>query len=124
METAELQYQLGRPQRCLTTVHQMLDGFSPGDEPRRALWLEGLAYQAIDRPRDAVNSLAAAAQRGPADSELLFQLARAQSAAGQNREAADTARLALSTNGGHEGCRALLAQLQASGLDSGATIRR
>jgi tetratricopeptide (TPR) repeat protein len=122
LEVAELQYQLGRPQRALTTVQCLLDSYPQGEEPRRALWLEGLAYGAVDRPHDAVASLAAASTRGPAQPELLYQLARAQSAAGDASGAAVTARQALAADGGHEASRALLAQLEHTGGEE--TVRR
>lgn len=122
LEVAELQYQLGRPQRALATVQCLLDAYTPGEEPRRALWLQGLAYQAIDRRQDAAASLYAASTRGPADPELLFQLAQAQSAAGDPAAAALTARQAA--DAGHEGSRLLLAQLQANDASQQGTIRR
>ena len=55
------------------------------------LWLEGLAYAAVNRPEDAVDALYAASTRGAAEPELLYQLARAQQAAGQTADAAATA---------------------------------
>lgn len=111
LESAELQYQLGRPERCLTTLHRLLDIYSPGDEPRRALWLEGLAFQAIDRPSDAVASLYAASQRGDSQPDLLYQLAVAQQAMGDLASARATAREALSAQATHEPSQLLLAQL-------------
>lgn len=122
LEVAELQYQLGRPQRALASVQYLLDAYAPGDEPRRALWLQGLAYQAIERRQDAVASLYAASTHGPADPELLFQLARAQSAAGDPASAAISARQAA--DAGHEGGRLFLAQLQADGNAGQDTILR
>ena len=124
VETAELQYQLGRPHRCLTTVHQLLDAYPPGEEPRRALWLEGLAFGAVDRREDAVRSLAAASRQGAPDPDLLYQLARAQHAAGHPGEAAEAARQALAASGGHEASRALLAQLESADPAGGGVIRR
>jgi tetratricopeptide (TPR) repeat protein len=122
LDVAELEYQLGRPQRSLTTLQNMLENYPPGEEPRRALWLEGLAYSAVNRPLDAVDALAAASRRGAPEPELLFQLARAQNAAGQSAAAALTARQAA--DAGHEGSRTLLAQLQAAGAADGGTILR
>jgi hypothetical protein len=123
LEVAELQYQLSRPQRALATVQYLLDAYTPGEEPRRALWLQGLAFEAIDRRQDAVTSLYAASTHGPAEPELLYQLARAQNAAGDPAAAAITARQAA--DAGHEGGRLLLAQLQQAGGDgSTAPLRR
>ncbi len=122
LEAAEVQYQLGRPQRCLTTLQNLLQSYPPGEEPRRALWLAGLAYTAVDRPHDAVEALYAASTRGGPEPELLFQLARAQSAVGQVAEATATAQQAA--DAGHEGSRTFLAQLHAEGPSGGGTILR
>jgi len=125
LTAAELQYGMGRPQRCLTTLHQLLDVYAPGEEPQRALWLEGLAYQAVDRPQDAVESLYAASLRGAPQADLLYQLAVAEQAAGQVAAAASTVRQALAVDTTHQPSQVLLAQLQ--GVDSpggGEVIRR
>jgi tetratricopeptide (TPR) repeat protein len=113
MAEAELQFQLGRPQRCLTTLHHLLDFYPPGEEPQRALWLEGLAYEAVDCPHEAAESLWAAARRGPASADLLFQVAKARRAAGQEEAARDAAQQALAADAGHAGSRELLAALEA-----------
>lgn len=122
LEAAEVQYQLGRPQRCLTTLQNLLQSYPPGEEPRRALWLAGLAYTAVDRPRDAVHALYAASSRGGPEPELLFQLARAQNAVGEVAEATATAQQAA--DAGHEGSRTLLAQLHAEGGAEAGTFLR
>ncbi len=97
----------------------MLEMYPVGSEPRNALWLEGLAYTAVDRRQDAVQALYAASTRGAPEPELLYQLARAQNANGQVADAAASARLAA--DAGHAGGRTLLAQFQAAG---GETILR
>jgi Tfp pilus assembly protein PilF len=122
LETAELQYQLGRPQRTLTTLQTLLATYAQGDEPRRALWLEGLAYSAVNRPDDAAAALYAASTRGATEPELLYQLARAQQASGQSAAAAATAQLAA--DAGHGASRTLLAELQAAGSPESGTIIR
>lgn len=118
LDVAELQYQLGRPQRCLASVHHLLDSYGPGDEPQRALWLEGLAYSAVNRPADAAASLLAATQRGPANADLMFQLAKAQAAAGQSETAANTVQHALALDAGHQPSRVLMAELTAAAAKS------
>lgn len=115
IDVAELQYQLERPQRCLTTVQQALGASAPGQESRRALWVAGLAYSALNRPGDAAAALYAASLQGQPHPELLYELARAQRASGHPDEAVATARQALAANGGHEPSRALLAQLEGGG---------
>lgn len=125
LQVAEVQYELGRPQRCLSTLHRLLDIYPPGQESQQALWLEGLAYGTMNRHQDAVESLAAASQRGTAPANLLYQLASAEQAAGQTSAAANTARRVLALDAQHEPSRTLLAQLQgfADSADSGV-IRR
>ena len=124
LATAELQYSMGRPQRALTTLHHLLDVYAPGQEPQRALWLEGQAYQAVDRPQDAVDSLYAASLRGAPQADLLYQLAVAEQSAGQVAAAADTARQALAVDTDHRASRLLLAQLQGVDSPGGEVIRR
>ena len=112
LQIAEVQYELGRPQRCLSTLHRLLDIYPPGQEPQQALWLEGLAYGAMDRHEDSITSLVAASQRGSAPADLLFQLATAEQAAGHNASAANTVRRVLAIDASHEPGKLLLAQLQ------------
>jgi Flp pilus assembly protein TadD len=105
----------------LTTLQGLLETYSPGEEPRRALWLEGLAFSAAGRHGEAAAVLYAASTRGPADPELLFQLARAQMAAGQPAAAAATARQAA--DAGHAGSQSLLAQWQADASGNETILR-
>lgn len=123
LDVSELQYELGRSHRALTTLHHVLDSYAVGEEPRRALWLEGLAYTAVERHADAITSLQAAHQRGEPNADLLLQLAKAQASAGRPTDAVQTAQLALATDGGHEASRVFLAQLQVA-PSPGGTIRR
>ena len=112
LEVAEVQYELDRPQRCLTTLHHLLDVYPPGDEPQQALWLEGLAYGSMHRHQDAVESLTAASLRAKPPVDLLYQLASAEQSAGQTSAAANSARRALAVNGNHQPSKLLLAQLK------------
>jgi len=114
LDTAELQYSMGNAQRSLTTLHHLLDVYAPGEEPQRALWLEGLAYQALDRPRDAVESLYAASLRGKPQADLLYQLALAEQTTGQSAAAANTVRQALAVDTEHQLSQVLLARLEGS----------
>lgn len=121
---AELQYQLDRPQRCLTTLHHLLSTTPPDQQPQQSLWLQGLAYGKANRHEDAAASLYAASLKGPPQPDLLYQLAQAQSAAGRTQEAMASARQALMANGQHKPSRALLAQLEGDIQGAGATLRR
>ena len=44
--TAELYRQQGRPERALNTLETLRDGYAPGEEPQRVLYLQGLAFSA------------------------------------------------------------------------------
>ncbi len=125
LQVAEIQYELGRPQRSLSTLHHLLDIYPPGEEPQKALWLEGLAYGSMQRHRDAVESLAAASTRDQPPADLLYQLARAEQSAGQTTSAANTARRVLALDQQHEPSKLLLAQLQGfADSGQGNVIRR
>jgi tetratricopeptide (TPR) repeat protein len=124
-ETAELQFKLGRPQRCLATIEHLLETTPAAEQSRQSLWLAGVAYAAVDRREDAVASLAAASQHGAPSPELLYQLAQAQRAAGRPADAAASVRQALAADGNHQPSRALLAQLEGAGVPGvDAPIRR
>lgn len=125
VDAAEIQLQLGRPQRCLTTVQQAIERSPQGPQSRRAYWVSGLAYRAVNRPEDAVASLYAASLGGAPNAVLLYELASAQQAAGRAEEATATVRQALAADGEHAPSRALLAQLAARDATGGeATLRR
>jgi hypothetical protein len=103
----------------------LLDQAPAGAQPREALWLAGLAYGGVGRQEDAVATLYAATQRGEPHPELLYQLAKAQSAVGRPGEAVVTARQALAADGRHQPSQELLAQLEGAGVPGVDTpIRR
>jgi len=124
-EVAEIQYQLGRPQRSLMTLHQLLDTYANGEEPQHVLWLEGLSYQAVERHQDAAVSLATASQRGQPQAELLYHLAQAEQAVGNSAAAVSSVKQALALDSGHQASQTLLAHLQSTTAPhSGGIIRR
>jgi tetratricopeptide (TPR) repeat protein len=124
LEVAEIQYQLQRPQRSLTTLHHLLDHCPPGAEPQRALWLEGLAYGKLARPQDAMESLLAATEHGPAQADLLYALAQAEVAAGFPGRATQSVRRALTVDRQHQASRTLLAQLTVQGDTAKESVLR
>jgi tetratricopeptide (TPR) repeat protein len=125
LEVAQIQYELGKPQRSLSTLHCLLDNCPPGEEPQQALWLEGLAYGAMGRHQEATECLHAATLRGQPHPELLYQLAQAEQSAGQRQLATNTLRMALSLDDSHEPSRVMLAELeQVEGAPAGEIIRR
>jgi predicted TPR repeat methyltransferase len=65
----------------------------------------------LQRPQQAVDSLLAAARRGPPNAEVLFHLAQAHWSAGRVAEAAAAAEQALAIDASHQASRQLLLQL-------------
>jgi thioredoxin-like negative regulator of GroEL len=96
-------------------MHHLHDTYSPGEEPQSTLLLEGLTLLELNRPMQAAEVLLAASQRGPANADLLFQLAQAQSAAGRRDQAAAALEQALAVDATHQPSRDLLAQLAGAG---------
>ena len=62
-EVAELHRQLNQPERALQTLQTLAETYSPGEEPGQVLYLMGLAYVALGRYDDGVDSLSAALAR-------------------------------------------------------------
>jgi tetratricopeptide (TPR) repeat protein len=124
-EVAEIQFQMGKSQNCLSTLHCLLDTYSAGEEPQEALWLEGLAYKQLGRYSEAMESLHAANLRGQPHPDLLYELAQVEQSAGQGDAAANSLRLALALDAAHEPSRVMLAQLQQATPDAATQrIRR
>jgi len=113
LELATMYREGGKPARCLTTLHHLHDTYPPGEEPQNALMLEGLTLMDLRRPHQASEVLLTATQHGPANADLLFYLAQAQSAAGQYAAATTAVHQALAVDDSHQASRKLLAQLAA-----------
>jgi len=112
VEIAELYGQLHRPERTLATLQALAERFSPGEEPQRVLYLEGLAQMSLGRFDEAVESLSAAATREQPTPEILCRLAEARWRAGRPDEAAAAAREALALDPSHQSSRRLLDGLE------------
>jgi len=120
LEIAQLYRQLGQPRRALAALESLADTYSPGEEPQEVLYLEGLAYAALGRHDDAVESFSAALMRGQPTPEILYRLAKAEWDAGRPTHAEAAARQALSLDPQHQPSRELLDHtrlaLQSNGL--------
>jgi tetratricopeptide (TPR) repeat protein len=121
---AEAYLQRKQPSRCLTAVHQLLDLCPPGAEPQRALFLEGQAYLANRRARDAAKSLDAATRRGPPSAAIYYALARAEAERGRTEAAIRAAQSALAAEPAHRASHALLAELGGAGAPAATLLRR
>lgn len=111
LDVATIYRQRGQSARCLTTIHHLLDTYSPGEEPQAVLMLEGLVFLDMNRPQQAAEALALAAQHGQPNVEILYQLARAYTLAGEAELAATTAQQALALDATHQPTRELLSQI-------------
>ncbi|HLA84445.1 MAG TPA: tetratricopeptide repeat protein [Thermoguttaceae bacterium] len=123
LETAELYRQLNQPEKALAVLHRLIDTYGPDEEPREAIYLEGLAYAALGRYDQAAERYSTALARGEPTPEMLYQLAVVRQRAGQPREATAAAEAALRLNPDHLPCRQLIEQLGVAHPPTGS-IRR
>ena len=112
MEVAELYRQLDQPERALQTLQVLTDSYAPGEEPQQVLYLTGLAYTALGRPGDAVESLSAALIRDKPTPEILYRLGEAELLAGHQDEAVNVAQQALAIDPQHQPSRELLNRIE------------
>jgi tetratricopeptide (TPR) repeat protein len=113
LELAILYRERGEPTRCLTTLHHLHDTYPLGEEPQNALVLEGQTLMDLKRPHQAAEVFAMATQRAPANADLMFYLAQAESASGDYASATSAAQQSLALNSSHEASRKLIAELAA-----------
>jgi tetratricopeptide (TPR) repeat protein len=111
-EIAELHRQLNQPERALQSLQTLADTYSPGEEPGHVLYLMGLAYVALERYDEGVESLSAAVTRAKPTAEMFFHLGEAQLLAGRAAEAADATRQALLLQPNHQPARDLLQRIE------------
>jgi tetratricopeptide (TPR) repeat protein len=123
LEIAELHRQLNQPERALQSLQSLADTYSPGEEPSHVLYLTGLAYVALARYDDGVESLAAAVTRGQPTPEMLCHLGEAQLLAGHPAEAAGAANQALAMQPQHQASRQLLERVQLAQQPQGTVTK-
>jgi tetratricopeptide (TPR) repeat protein len=112
LNTAELYRRMGQPQQALMTLQTLLETYTPGEEPQQVVYLQGLAYAALNRHEDAVDSFALAAQRGPPSAEILSQLAGEQLACRRTGDAQRTVQQALALEPTHRASLALRERME------------
>lgn len=123
LAVAELHRELNRPERALQTLQTLADTYAPGEEPGQVHYLMGLAYVALGRYDDGVESISTAVARGPSTPEMLCHLGEAELLAGHPIEAADAARKALAIQPQHQPSHDLLDQVQLAQQPQG-TLRK
>lgn len=117
LHVAELYRQMGQPQRALATLQKLSDTYPWGEEPQQLFYLTGLAYSALGRHDDAVDSLRQAAEQQPTP-EVLFHLAQAELAAGRTDRARQAAEQALVLEPRHAPSQALMQRIAAGQVGS------
>jgi tetratricopeptide (TPR) repeat protein len=121
-EVAGLYGELHQPQRALQTLQSLAETYPPGEEPADCLYLTGLAYVALGRYDDGVESFSAAVTRGTPTAEMYCQLGQAELLAGHTAEAASAARQALALDSAHQASRDLLDRIELAQRPQG-TVR-
>ncbi len=114
LELAEVYRRRNQPLRALTTLHHLRSSYPPGEEPRRVLYLTGLAQLAAGHGEKAVESLYAASRRGPPTAEILCRLGQAEQLAGRAGAAAANVQQALALDPNHAPSLRLAQELQAT----------
>lgn len=123
-QLAELYRRMGQPERALTALQTLIDTYPPGDEPPRALHLQGLALAALGRHDAAVESYDLAIRRGGPSPDLYCHLAESELAAGHGEQAESAVEKALAMAPQHAAGRNLATRIQtARARQSGAMLR-
>lgn len=125
LEVGELYRQLDQPERALQTLQALADSYAPGEEPQEVLYLTGLAYNALGRYDDAVETLSAALLHNKPTPEILYQLGEAELLAGHPEEASTAVQQALAIQPQHQPSRELMnrVELARRGQEPGKTVR-
>lgn len=123
-DVAELYRQRNQPQRALIALAHLAEVYPPGEEPAEVLYLTGLAYAALGRHDDAVESYYAASVRGQPTAELMYRLAEAEQRAGRPAAARANVQQALAIDPQHFPSRALYEQLQVAAQPATMTRSR
>jgi len=113
LATAEIYSRQQRPARALATLRALADGYPSGETPQQVFILQGLALRELGRYDAAVELLATAAQQGPANAELLVQLAETQWLAGDPANARLTLQSAVTQSSREPQAVPLTAQVDA-----------
>jgi tetratricopeptide (TPR) repeat protein len=112
VEAAEIYRTQGRPQRALAMLALVRESYGNEELPPRVLYLEGLALAELRRHSDAIDSFAAAIERGGPRAELLARLADAQLRSGRTDQAHRTVQQALAIEPANTVARAVWQELE------------
>jgi len=123
LEIAELYRELNQPERAIQTLQTLTDTYTPGEEPRQALYLSGMAYMALNRYGEAIDSFSAASLAGPPNADILCRLGEALWMSGKSAEAEAAAEQALACAPGHQPSRDLLGRIETARAGKPAVFR-
>ena len=111
LEIAGVYRQIGQPTRCLTTLHQLLETYPPGQAPQQVLLQQGITLKQLGRGRQAADSLLAASHAGPPDAQIHCLLAQVHVSLGEYALATAAAQQSLAIEPAHAASTELLTQL-------------
>jgi tetratricopeptide (TPR) repeat protein len=123
-QLSELYRRMGQPERALTALQTLIDTYPPGEEPPRALHLQGLAMTALGRHDAAVQSFDLAIRRGGPSPDLLYHLAEAQFSSGRYEEARVAVEKSLAISPAHPAGKALAERIRLANAVTPDVIRR
>ena len=92
---ADVHSQQGKPQRALATIQNLAEHYPAGQIPCEISHRQGLELRTLGRYRESAECLAAAARQPNPSAELLYDLARSQSLAGDRAGAGQSVAAAL-----------------------------
>ena len=121
---AEVHSQEGKPQRALATIQALAANYPAGQVPSDVAHRQGLAYRSLGRYRESADALAAAARQPGASPDLLYDLARSQTLAGDKGAASQTIAAALRLKPDHAASLSLQQELGQSGHMTAANSRQ
>lgn len=120
---ASLYQNLDQPQRALAAYQEALDAYSPGNEPARLLYEQGLVCLQLGRNKQALQSLALARDRSGPDIHLWLALSQAYLAAGELEQAEQQLQRTLEFYPDHPATVALLQRVQIARRTEGTFTR-
>jgi len=121
---AETYRQVNEPERALVALQAVADSYSPGEEPQKVLYLEGLALTAMGRYDEASKMLAQAAHRERPTADILCHLAEAEMLTGRQANAQYTLEQALAIDPDHAPSRTLASRMALATQTAGQPVRR
>ena len=125
MAVAEIYQEQSRPRRTLATLQLLAEQYGNEPPPTEVLVMQGLAFKALGRYTEAIDSFVAARQRGEPTAALLYHLGESHWLAGDLANADLAIRAALASDPNHEPSRRLGVEIESrqryltAGLESG-----